>query len=135
MRDTGLRQEKERELFETYLRGLRECYFSSMHHAADWVRSQPASKFYISSKSLSNSIRKIRTGVRKLSPNKSLYDEKLKYLYDMYCDFREQNPDCTLSRERVCELLVECPAPHFYICHDSCLKAILKERIALLDRL
>ena len=41
---------------------------------------------------------------------------------------KENNPDCKLSRERICEILVDEPAPLFFICHDSCMKAIARER-------
>ena len=127
MKDTDLRQERDRELYSLYLRGLREQHFNNMHEAADWVRSQPASKFYISSKALVNYIgAKMRGSVppKMFSENR----KKVRLLYQMYLDFMEKNPDCNLSRERICEALVDEPAPMFFICHDSCLKVLLRER-------
>lgn len=127
MKDTELRQEKDREIYSLYLRGLREQHFSNMHEAADWVRSQPASKFYISSKALVNYIGAIRNG--KVPPKMFSHNEKkIQILYTMYENFMAENPTCTLSRERICEILVDMPAPRFFICHDSCLKAIMRER-------
>lgn len=127
MKDTELRQEKDRELYSLYLKGLREQHFSNMHEAADWVRSQPASKFYISSKALVNYIGAMKHG--SVPPKMFSWNEKkIKILYQMYLDFIEKNPGCNLSRERICEILVEEPAPMFFICHDSCMKAILRER-------
>lgn len=127
MKDTELRQEKDRELYKIYLRGLREQNFSNMHEAVDWVRSQPASKFYISPKALVNYIGAIRNGS---VPPKMFYwkSQKMHILYQMYLEFMENNPACRLSRERICELLVDEPAPMFFICHDSCMKAIQRER-------
>lgn len=127
MKDTELRQEKDRELYSVYLRGLREHHFANMHEAVDWVRSQPASKFYISSKALVNYIGAMKNG--KVPPKMfSCNEKKMKILYQMYLDFMQNNPGCKLSRERICEILVEEPAPMFFICHDSCIKAIWRER-------
>lgn len=127
MKDTELRKEKDREIYSLYLKGLREQHFSNMHEAADWVRSQPASKFYISSKALVNYIGAMKHG--SIPPKMfSSNEKKIKILYQMYLDFVASNPDCKLSRERICEILVDEPAPMFFICHDSCMKAILRER-------
>ena len=127
MKDTELRQEKDRELYSVYMRGLREQHFANMHEAVDWVRSQPASKFYISSKALVNYIGAMKNG--KVPPKMFSFNEKkIKILYQMYLEFMESNPDCKLSREKICEILVDEPAPLFFICHDSCMKAIVRER-------
>ena len=127
MRDNELTKERDRELYLIYLRGLREQNFRDMHEAADWVRSQPASKFYISSKALVNYICAIRNG--NIPPRMHLWNErKVKMLYRMYGEYMEKNPDCRLPREQVCEILVEEPAPIFFIGHESCINAIRRER-------
>lgn len=127
MKDTELRQEKDRELYSTYIRGLREQRFINMHDAADWVRSQPASKFYISSKALVNYIGAINHG--SMPPNMRRWnDKKMKILYQMYLEFMAKNPNCKMSRERICEILVDEPAPMFFIGCESCVKAIHRER-------
>ena len=127
MKDTELRQEKDRELYDIYLKGLNEIGFRNMHEAIDWVRSQPASKFYVSPKVLTNYIGAILNGSK---PPKmfSSNEKKMKILYNMYLDFLNDNPECHLSRGRICEILVEEPAPMFFICHDSCMKAIAREK-------
>ncbi len=33
-----------------------------------------------------------------------------------------------MSKERICEILSEMPAPRFFICQESCLDAINRER-------
>ena len=137
MKDTELRQEKDRELYSLYLKGLREQHFNNMHEAAEWVRSQPASKFYISSKALVNYRGAMQHG--SIPPKMfSCNRKKIKILYNRYLEYMENNPGCKLSRERICEILVDEPAPMFFICHDSCMKAILRERRkhmnALIDR-
>lgn len=127
MRDTELRRERDKELYSLYIRGIREHHFSNTHEAVDWVRSQPASKFYVSSKALVNYIFLIESG-RKPDKMFSLNERKIHTLYKNYCKFLKDNPSCKLSRERICELLVDRPASMFFICHDSAMKAILRER-------
>lgn len=126
-RDTELRQERDRELYSIYVKGLNEQNFENTHEAADWARSQPASKFFISSKSLVNYI-----GQRLANaPLTNMFEEnrrRMEYLYGLYLDFIANNPNTTLSRERICEILVESPAPMFFIGHESAIKIILRER-------
>ena len=62
MKDTELRQERDRDLYRTYVRGLREKNFSSLQEAAEWAISQPAERFYVSSKVLVNYIASRRAG-------------------------------------------------------------------------
>lgn len=127
MRDTELRQERNEAVYEMYLKGLRTQHFRSMDEAADWVRSQPAPKFYISSRSLVNYIGAIALGKEPKNLHKTT-KEKVSILYAMYREFIETNPDCRMPREHICEILVDQPAPKFFISHDYALLIILKER-------
>ena len=126
-KDIELKQERDRELYLTYLRGLREQHFDFTHEAADWARNQPASRFYISSRALVNYIGAMAHGSQPpamFSQNR----KKMKLLYDMYLEYMATTPDNKLSRERICEMMVNQPAPMFYIGHDSAMKIILRER-------
>ena len=127
VKDTELRKERDRELFSIYLVGLRERHFDSMQDAVDWVRSQPASKFYISSKALVNYIGAMKHGS---TPPKMFpwNEKKIKMLYDRYLEFKASNPDCRLSRERIGEIRVDEPAPMFFSGHESWMKIITRER-------
>ena len=127
MKDTELRQEKDREIYSIYVRGIREHDFASLEAAADWVRSQPASKFYISPKALLNSITAIERGTKTKNRFRA-NDTKLRILYGMYLNYLAQNPTNKMSKERICEILSEMPAPRFFICQESCLDAINRER-------
>lgn len=133
MRDTELRQERDRSVYETYLRGLREQHFTNMHEVADWVRSQPAPKFYLSSKSLVNYLGAIKAG-KKLRLHQSTKD-KVDHLKKMYDEFLSNNPGCRLSRERICEILVDEPAPRYYLGHNYTLMILQKERAKALEEI
>lgn len=126
-RDTELREERDHALYLTYLRGLREEHFKNMHEAADWCRHQPAPKFYLSSKSLVNYIKMINRG-KSLNRLHSTTRRKVYKLYNMYQKYMEEHPDNTDPRERICEILVDEPAPEFYMGHDLTLLALQRER-------
>lgn len=133
MKDTELRQERDRSVYETYLRGLREQNFASMHEVADWVRSQPAPKFFLSPKSLVNYLGAIKNG-KELRLHQSTRD-KVDKLKEMYDAFLADNPGCKLSRERICEILVDEPAPRYYLGHNYTLMILQKERIRALEEM
>lgn len=126
-KDTELHMERDMELYRVYLRGLREQHFSSLDEAADWVRMQPAPRFYISSKPLVSYIGARTNGTR---PQKmfSQNEKKMKCLYNMYLDYIEQNPNHGMSREYICDILVDQPAPCFYISRESARRIIQRER-------
>lgn len=109
------------------MNAIRERTFRNLQEAADWVRFQPAPKFYISSKSLVNYIGAIANGAH--LPNMySQNRKKVRALYTMYNEFILRDEAKGLSRARICEILVDSPAPQFFIGHDSAVKVILNER-------
>lgn len=125
MKDTYLREEKYRELYDTYLRGLGTQEFANQNEAADWVRHQPASCFFVSGKSLVNYIAEKRSG--RVRTHFSLYSKKMELLYERYMERYGSCPS-DLSREAICETLVNEAAPCFYTSREITLRAIQKER-------
>lgn len=97
-----------------------------MREAAEWVRDQPAPKFFMSSKSLVNYLGIIFSGRKLKGVNENTY-EKVMELYFRYCVFLAEHPDCKYSRDYICELLVESPAPKYYYEWEYILLIILKE--------
>lgn len=128
MKDTELRQERDRDLYRTYVRGLREKDFSSLQEAAEWAISQPAERFYVSSKVLVNYIASRRAGASEDGMHKANRD-RMRELYDRFIAFCTANPSCQLPRERICEALVDEPAPRFYIDLQMAMKVIQRERL------
>ena len=134
MQNTELKIERDRELYLTYLRGLEDERFDDLTQAAEWVQSQPASKFYITSKALANYIGAIQNG--KTPPRMYYYNElKIRVLYERYLDFIESHPNHGMSREKICDMLVEEPAPQFYISQDYIRIIIQRERTKKRDHL
>lgn len=117
MKDTELRQERDRSVYETYLRGLRTQTFTTVREAADWVRSQPAPQYFISGRMAAYYISKLQQGkdLGKVHPNTR---QKVLDLYANYLRYREEHPDCRRGRQYICELLVEEEAPCYYINYE-----------------
>lgn len=128
MKDTELKRERDLQFYRTYLRGLREEHFETMHEAVDWCRFQPAPKFYLSSKSLVNYIAMLQCGIQLNSLHQSTR-QKVKHLFRRYLEYRAEHPECKdYSRERICEIIVDEPAPQFYIGHEMGLKILQEQR-------
>ena len=126
MRDNELRVLRNQALYETYKKGLEEGRFSSMRDAGRYVCRQPAPRFYISSEVASGIIGKILMH-RSLINLNSCYRRRAWRLYDDYCQYLEDHPGCKLSRERILEILVDQPAPEFYIEPQHTRKILQKE--------
>ena len=127
MRDVSLREERDKAIYDTYLEGLKYNHFDSMQEAAEWVRQQPAPKFYMSSKSLVNYLGKLFSGQHLTGVNDNTR-EKVKELYFRYCQFLAEHPDSRYSRDYICNILVESPAPQFYLEWEYILLIIYKEK-------
>lgn len=126
MKDNELRVIRNRALYETYKKGLEEGRFSSMRDAGRYVCRQPAPRFYISSEVASDIIGRIIARKSLINLN-SCYRRRAWRLYDEYCKYLEEHPGCRLSRERVMEIIVEMPAPEFYIEPQHTRKILQKE--------
>ena len=127
VRDTGLKQKKAEALFFVYKRGLDEGRFDSLYAAGQWCAKQPAPCFYISAKRASLLLGRVFAG-ESLSKIHASQRRMVRRLLEDYNRFLAEHPDNTLSRERILELLVDEPAPEFYISGDAARK-ILREQI------
>lgn len=125
MRDNELIQAKEKAIYAVYKRGLEEGRFSSFRTAGEWVRKQPAPRFFIDSRTASLLLGKIHSKefLMGLHPSSR---RMLLHLNEKYARYLHEHPKCTLSRERIMEFLVEEPAPEFYITAESARKIIRK---------
>ena len=127
MKDTGLRQKRAEALYAVYRRGLEEGRFDSLFAAGKWCARQPAPCFYISSKRASLLIGRICAGDRLEDLHRSKRRMAMRLFMD-YKQFLSTHPGTPLSRERILEILVDEPAPEFYITGEMARK-ILREQI------
>lgn len=127
VRDTGINRKRAEALYYVYRRGLAEGRFATMFEAAKWCVRQPAPYFYISSKRASILVGKLLAG-EPLSKFHSSTRRMARRLHADYLRYLEEHPDNTLSRERIMELLVDRPAPEFYISSERARKILREER-------
>lgn len=126
MRDTGLKKKKAEALYAVYRRGLDEGRFSSLSAAGDWCSRQPAPCFYISAKRASLLLGRIFAGISLLDLSSS-QRRMVWRLHDDYRRYLREHPGTTLSRERILELLVDEPAPEFYMTGDAARRVLRAE--------
>ncbi len=127
MKDTELKRTRDRDFYRTYVDCLQTCRFKNRYEAVDHVRKHSSPCFYISPKVLSNYIGIILRGDILPQLNSS-GKRRLKELYKRYRDYITMHPNTNLSRERICEILVEEKAPEFYIGRSLAFQILSRER-------
>lgn len=129
MKDTELKEARDRDLFLCYQQALRTYNFRYEAEVVDFICSCPAPRFYISSDECSNLLGRFFAGKR-LERMHPLAYKRLKTLAERYKEcVKGENGMKGLSRDRVCEIIVDMPAPEFYVSPDYARK-IIKRQIA-----
>ena len=133
MKDTELNRKKAEALYSVYLKGLEEGRFDSLFGAGRYCAMQPAPCFFISARQASLLVGRIFSNVSLIDLNAS-QRRMVRQLHHNYLEYLQAHPDNTLSRERVMEILVDQPAPEFYISGDGARRK-LREQIKKARRL
>lgn len=110
-----------------FKKGLSEGSFATMRDAARYVCKQPAPRFYIEAEKASILIGRILQGVSLINLN-SCSRRMAWQLYRNYKNYLATHPGCGLSRERIMEILVDEPAPEFYLEPQRTRKILYQER-------
>lgn len=127
MKDVELKAARDRDLFLCYQKALRENDFRNQWEAIEHVRTHPAPRFYISPKSASLLLGKVFAN-QPIEPMHRMAVKRLKQLESMYRSFvKGEGGQKGLSRERICEILLDMPAPEFYLTHHYATRIITKE--------
>lgn len=127
MKNMELKRSRDAALYETFKRGLSNGGFATMRDAARYVCKQPAPRFFIEAEKASLLVGRIMSGVSLINMN-ACSRRMAWHLYRQYMEYLEAHPDNRLSRERVMEILVDRPAPEFYIEQQRARKIIYQER-------
>jgi len=128
MKDTELKRQRDSDLYDVYKKGMATIGFANMSQAADYVIRQSAPHFYVSPREVSLAIGKLQRGVSLIALSSSSR-RRIWQLKDNYEKYLAEHPDNKLSRERVLELLVEEPAPEFYLSWRSAREILRREMI------
>jgi hypothetical protein len=129
MRDTKLRQRRDRELFLAYQKALKEHDFVDQRQAVDYVRKHEAPRWFVSKEFCAAVISSWLRGKEfcKMRENKR---RKFLAIYDIYLKLRKEFPYNTFNHLELCAAIIEMPAPEWFIDHQSASR-IISEQINL----
>lgn len=123
MRDMFLRKRRDQALFRAYQEALREKDFSDQREAVEYVRKNEAPRWFVSKEFCAAVISSWLRGKEfcKMRPNKR---RKFQALYEIYKKMRNEWPYNTLSHVDLCAVIVELPAPEWYLDHQMASRII-----------
>jgi hypothetical protein len=114
MKDVELKRLRDQALYVVYKEGLESGSFNSMRAAAEYVCRHPAPRFFVSAESASALVGNILSGVSLIFLHPA-HRRMVWRLFRDYQSYLSDNPGCSLPRLHIMEILVERPAPEFYI--------------------
>lgn len=126
VKDTELKRKKASALYSVYIKGLEEGRFESLLGAGRWCALQPAPCFFISARQASLLLGRIQSHVSLLSLG-AMQRMMAWQLWHNYQTYLAEHPGTRLSRERILEILVDEPAPEFYISAEGARKMLREE--------
>lgn len=129
MRDMMLRKRRDKALFLAYQKALRENEFSDQKEAVDYVRKHEAPRWFVSKEFCAAVISSWLRGKDnyKMRRNKR---RKFQALYDIYLKMKGEFPYNTLNHLELCGVIVDMPAPEWFIDHQLASR-IISEQINL----
>ena len=127
VKNTELKQARDRALYAAFKRLLAERGFPTMREAASAVCKQPAPRFFIEPEKASLLVGYILNDCAPSNWNRSTR-RLAQQLYARYLAYVEAHPGSKMSRERIMEMIVEQPAPEFYIEGQRARKILYAER-------
>lgn len=126
-KETYLREERDRALFEAYNRAVATMDFESQCEAIDYARTHEAPRFYVDADFLHIVIGRIRRGVD-IGVDGELSRQKFLDMYELVIQERTKPENAFLSIMDLCCMVVNMPAPSFYIGYSSARHIISKQR-------
>lgn len=129
MRDMKLRERRDRELFIAYQNALQEHDFVDQRQAVDFVRKNSAPRWFVSKEFCAAVISSWNRGKEfcKMRSNKK---RKFQALFEIYNNLKGQFPYSALNHLELCGVIVEMPAPEWYIEHQLASR-IINEQISI----
>ena len=128
MRDTMLRQQRDSALFESYQMALNTHTFATQKEAVLYVLAHPAPQWFVSSEFCASVLSRWLRGKEahyKMSKTKT---RKFRALLEAYKEARQDPAYSELPLIKICEMLVERPAPEWFLGYDSALSIIAEQR-------
>lgn len=126
MKDSTLRRKKRQALYAVYRKGLEEGRFTSMRNAGIYISHQPAPCFFISPERASNLVGRVLSG-KGIDELHKTQQRMIRRLAEDYKQYLSDHPDTRLSRVSIMNILVDRPAPEFYMTGGAVRKALREE--------
>lgn len=126
MKDTRLWQRKREALYALYVKGLDEGRFSSMRNAGIYLSKHPAPCFFISPERASLLVGRVLSG----KPIDDLHVSQQRMVRRLCSDYKEYlsaHPGTKMSRVSIMNILVDRPAPEFYMTGGAVRRALRDE--------
>ena len=125
-KNTWLKKQRDRALFDSYRTALENRHFVSQHEAVDYIRRSPAPRFYISAQAAAVYINLMNSGKPLAGLNLSSR-RRIREIYNRYRIMKASERYAGMSTFRICQIIVEEPAPEFYIGYELARKIICRE--------
>lgn len=119
---------RDRDIYLAFKESLKTKDFNSLIEAADYARLSPAPQYYIDSRTASLLVGKVLKGM----PLGNMFDcqrRRIESIVDSYKAYLYINPNTKLSRERIVEIIVNQPAPEFYVSLERARKIIQQQNL------
>lgn len=121
-----LRKRRDRALFQAYQKALQENEFSDQREAVDYVRKNEAPRWFVSKEFCAAVISSWIRGKEfcKMRVNKR---RKFQALYEIYQKLKQEFPYSSLNHLELCGVIVDLPAPEWYIDHQLASRIITEQ--------
>ena len=126
MRDMMLRERRDYELFRAYQKALTEHTFADQREAVDYVRKHEAPRWFVSKEFCAAVISSWMRG-KELCKMRINKQRKFKALYDLYISMRHKPEYNAMTHLDLCGIIVEMPAPEWYIDHQLASRIIAEQ--------
>ena len=133
-KDAQLYEQKVSELLSVYRKVAPDCF--TQKQALKRVVEHPASRFYIQGHTAYNKLRSYFNGLTDKIPiekecDKRMYEE----IYRRVVEMSKQPEYYGKSLGQLCEIIVEQPAPEFYMKPEAFRQILYRERPKIRERL
>jgi hypothetical protein len=133
-KDTQLYEQKVSEMLAVYRKVAPDCF--SQKQALERVVRHPASRFYIQAHTAYNKLRHVFNGYStELMADKECDKRMYEEIYKRVLELANNPENYGMSLNKLCEIVVEQPAPEFYMSPSTFRLLLSRERPKIRERL
>ena len=127
MRDTMLRQQRDLALFDSYQEALKTMSFSTQKEVVDYILNSPAPQWFVSREFCAAVISSRLRGRDHYKMSKTKR-RKFDALFELYQKLRKEPQYAGMSHQDICEIIVEMPAPEWFLHYDAAALILSRQR-------